>query len=919
MGVVYLAIDARLGRQVAIKALSGTLAADPDRLARLQREAKALASLSHPHVGGIYGLEEADGQQYLILEYIEGETLADRLAAGPIPVADALRLAKQIAEALDAAHEKGIIHRDLKPGNLIVTPDGIVKVLDFGLARTADGSPASTVAANPDSPTAMSPALHSPTIPGAIMGTAGYMSPEQARGKPVDKRSDIFSFGCVLYEMMTGAGPFQGETIPDSLGAILHREPNWSLLPANTPPRVRELLADCLAKDRKQRLHDIADARLELERAIVGQEWTSAPAGSPTPTPTPKPARGLAVVAASALALLGGGVGWLAASQLVRPGPSGAVQPSFHVSTRVPAEPAFQSLVGISPDERFLVYTAWPELPPDSSKPNGVLVVRRLDRDETTVIEGTEGVRSAALSDDGRWLAFASAKDRAGTRFSLKKVGLENGRATGRPETLCDIERDMSSRVAWLSAREIVCSAESDLSAYAVSIAGGEPRCILGGDRSEGIEAWDRITPLVGEQSVLATHFSISSDEFKINTEVVDLPSGKRTVVLADAGAQHLMTDRSHGGHILVALRSDLQTLVAVRFDMDTMRTIGDPVIVWNGSPIGGFALSPSGTLALATRPADLTDRRLAWIDEKGESQPIAVPRRAFREIAISPDGGRVLTNLEITSPSDLQSELWVQDLTRRTSLRVPVEGLASGILWSHDGQRVLHGGFTAGELSITERPVSGPGGAVKLFASSLADRSFLQPSAWSPDGKLLAIVRTDEMAAQGDVVMLERDAGGSTWKATPYLDSPADEHALRFSPDGKWVLFCSVDSGRHELYVQRFTGPGSGAEDARAGRVQVSTNGHDGSAWWSADGSEIRFVDADRQVMSVEVKTDPTFSVSLPKFLYSIKELRTISFSWSPDGRLIAILPGENERTSRIDLVVNFAEEVRAKMSSAQ
>jgi Tol biopolymer transport system component len=214
---------------------------------------------------------------------------------------------------------------------------------------------------------------------------------------------------------------------------------------------------------------------------------------------------------------------------------------------------------------------------------------------------------------------------------------------------------------------------------------------------------------------------------------------------------------------------------------------------------------------------------------------------------------------------------------------------------------------------------VSGPGGAVKLFASSLADRSFLQPSAWSPDGKLLAIVRTDEMAAQGDVVMLERDAGGSTWKATPYLDSPADEHALRFSPDGKWVLFCSVDSGRHELYVQRFTGPGSGAEDARAGRVQVSTNGHDGSAWWSADGSEIRFVDADRQVMSVEVKTDPTFSVSLPKFLYSIKELRSISFSWSPDGRLIAILPGENERTSRIDLVVNFAEEVRAKMSSAQ
>jgi serine/threonine-protein kinase len=249
------------------------LAADPDRLARFQREAKVLASLNHANIGGIDGLEQADGHQYLVLEYIEGETLADRLAAGPIPVAESLTLAKQIAEAREAAHEKGVIHRDLKPGNVMVTSEGVVKVLDFGLARAADGMPTSTNAgAMADSPTITSPARHSPTNPGAIMGTAGYMSPEQARGKPVDKRSDIFSFGCVLYEMLTGTMPFQGETVTDSLGAILHREPNWSILPLETTWRVRELLTNSFAKDRKNRLHDIADARIELERIIAGKE-----------------------------------------------------------------------------------------------------------------------------------------------------------------------------------------------------------------------------------------------------------------------------------------------------------------------------------------------------------------------------------------------------------------------------------------------------------------------------------------------------------------------------------------------------------------------------------------------------------------------------------------------------------------------
>lgn len=906
MGEVYLARDTRLDRPVAIKALPAHLAQDPDRLARFQREAKVLASLNHPGIGAIYGLEEADGQRYLILEFVDGETLAERLVKGPVPVDEALSIAKQVAEALEAAHEKGVIHRDLKPANIMSTPDGVAKVLDFGLARTDDGAlPASAVTVQPDAPTSPARALaHSPTIPGAIMGTAGYMSPEQARGKPVDKRSDIFSFGCVLYEMLSGTMPFRGETVADAIGATLHKESDLSLLPPTTPLRVRELLTNCLAKDRRNRLHDIGDARLELERAVNGREWARTSSdGLGTGS---RPFRwGIAAAVGAALLV----VGWLVGRSLQHPGSASAAQ-AFHVSTAVPAKPELNWVVGIAPDARFVVYRASPQLEADSIKPEGVLVVRRLDRDETTVIDGTDGIINAALSADGRWIAFVAARDRAVTKVTLKKIALDGGRPNATAETLCDLPAGWYS-LCWSSDREIVLGAVFQKSILAVSAAGGEPRVVLDEGQSKEVDNWSDIHPLVAGKSILACRWALIGQTIKERTEVIDLSTGTRTPLLQNASAGQLVA----GGYIVA--RRDQNSLVAAPLDLNTLQTIGEPVAVWSGGTMNNsFFVSANGTLAMTIKSNDITGRRLVRLDEQGQPQPVGAPPRAYGSIQVSPDGGRVVTALESANDTELPADLWIQDLSRRMLSKVPTSGPSWEFVWSADGQRLAYATVTPDEFSIWERRADGSGEAMKLHSSKSA-RVMLTPSAWSPDGKVLAILQQDMSTGSEDMLMLERETGGTAWKATPYLNSPASEHALRFSPDGKWVLYCSVESGRHELYAQRFTGATSGPQDAAAGRVQISTNGHDGTSWWSPDGTEIRFIDGDRQVMSVQVQTEPKFSVSPPKMLYSLKELKIRSWAWCPDGRLMAVLEGEGERPDKIDLLVNFADELHAKLAT--
>jgi len=907
MGEVFLAVDTRLDRQVAIKAMPEHLAADANRLARFEREAKLLASLSHPGIAAIHGLEEVGERRYLILEFIDGPTLAERLEDGAIAIEEALTIAKQIAEALEAAHEKGIVHRDLKPANVMMTSAGVVKVLDFGLARTED-APASSIAMRvlADSPTIATPPLaHSPTIPGVIMGTAGYMSPEQARGKAVDKRSDIFSFGCVLYEMLTGSMPFRGETAADSIGATLHKESDLGLLPPQTPARVRDLLTSCLAKDRKNRLHDIGDARLALDRAISGREWASMQASNAT--------RSSAIPIAALVGLAMLGAGWGLAKLLSRPAAVAPAQ-TFHVATVIDAKPAFNALVAIAPDAKYLVYVGWPELPPESVKPSGNLMLRRLDREETITIEGSEGVREAALSPDGRWIAFAAANDRAGTKFTLKRISLENGRPSGKPETVCDLPQNTPPVLCWASDRDIVFSPNWEPVIYVVSASGGEPREVLREDIPKGIESWGDFRPLQPGKTILATRWSFVGQKIKLNTEVIDLASGNRTLVFPDAGSGQYLGDESGGW--LVAMRNTQTSLVAVRFDLASMKTLGEPVTVWSGRPISGFRIASGGTMAIATRPAEVLDRRLAWIDDRGQVQPVPGMMRSYGQVLVSPDGGRVLANMDTAGSAELISECWVQDIARRTSTRIPIQGAMIGMTWSSDGQRITYGLAKDGGFSLVQRRADGSGEPVTLF-SSPDTRTLLVPSTWAPDDKTLAFLQIDMASDNPDAYLLTPNGGSGPGTAKPYLKSPVGESISRFSADGKWVLFASSVSGRQELYIQRFTGDADA--DARSDRRQISTAGFSGgNPWWSTDGAEIRYINNDSQVMSVQVKLEPTVNASEPKALYSIKDLKTRDLTFGPDGRLMAVMQGESEQTTAaIGVVVNFTSEIRAKMST--
>jgi serine/threonine-protein kinase len=688
MGQVYQATDTKLNRQVALKILPEAFASDPDRLARFQREAQVLASLNHPNIAQIHGLEESDTTRALVLELVEGPTLVARISQGPIPVDEALPIAKQIAEALEAAHEAGVIHRDLKPANIKVRDDGTVKVLDFGLAKALDTAP--------EGDPSLSPTLTAAaTQMGVIMGTAAYMSPEQARGKPVDKRADIWAFGVVLFEMLTGQRAFAGEDVSVTLADVIRADLSWDTLPSDLPPGLATYLRRCLEKEPSQRIQAIGDVRLAMEGAF-----------ETTVVATPEPAivqrlrlwqrpLSVAMIVIAAVAL-GGLVVWT----LTRP----AAQPlarftiSLEGESRLPPNPG--PAFALSPDGQKLVYAAF-------SDGSQQLYVRSLDQIEAIPLRGTDGGQNVFWSPNGEWVGFKADG-------MLKKVAL----AGGAPETLCEAE-GLPGGASWGLNDAIVFSGGPGSPLLRVSALGGipEPLTSLRPDEGDVAHLWPQVLP--GGNAVVFTVFRSSESDSSI--AVRSLSGEEHRVLLAGTGARYVST-----GH-LVFVREN--TLWVVPFDAEGLEVTGpaSPVlenVLRTPGGIAQFSFASNGSLVYA--PGDVIGARLStlvWVDRNGQATELAAEAGPYRYPRVSPDGTRVAV-----SRTDQQSDVWIWDVGGETLTRLTSDpGVDQYGEWTPDGNRVVFRSNREGGNSLFWRSTDFTGDAERL--TRLKSFSILNPS----------------------------------------------------------------------------------------------------------------------------------------------------------------------------------------------
>jgi hypothetical protein len=695
MGEVYRARDTKLNRDVALKVISDTFALDPDRLARFRREAQVLASLNHPHIAAIHGFEDSGDTHALVLELVEGETLADQIARGAIPLDEALPIARQIAEALEAAHDQGIIHRDLKPANIKITPDGNVKVLDFGLAKlTEGGGPGRAGELHlTQSPTITNPAQM--TGVGVILGTAAYMAPEQAKGQAADKRADVWAFGAVVFEMLTGQRLFTGETISDTLASVLKNEPNWGTLPEATPTAVRRLLRRCLEKDRKRRLDSAADAGLEIEEALTAPSATDRAAGQP----------GAALRSAWARALPWAVVGALAAGLvvvLVLWAPWRAAAPPHVTRTAIATSgPAVLTINGfngdlaLSPDGTHVVYVG----------NNGTqLFVRALDALEPVAIATGGAVQGPFVSPDGQGVGFFD-----GT--TLRKVAITGG----PPITLTSVN-GLPTGATWALDDTIIFATTSVATGLQrVSAAGGTPEVLTRPDHAhgEGSHLWPEILP--GGRALLFTITSQTGGLETAQVAVRDLRTGTQKVLLRGGSHGHYVAS----GHLVYVAAG---TLRAIPFDLARLVTQGTavpvlPRLATTSFGAGDFAVAADGTLVYVDAPGSLAPnaRTLVWVDRMGKEESVAAPPRAYQHPRLSPDGTRVAL-----SSIDQENDLWIWDLGRATLTRMTFDaGLDQFPVWTPDGRRIVFSSARSGQLNLWWQAADGTGAAERLTTSS--------------------------------------------------------------------------------------------------------------------------------------------------------------------------------------------------------
>ena len=860
MGEVYRARDTKLHRDVALKILPDAFALDGDRIARFRREAQLLAALNHPNIAAIYGFEDSGSTHALVLELVEGSTLADRIAKGLIPLDDALSIAKQIAEALEAAHERGIIHRDLKPANVKVTPDGTVKVLDFGLAKIFD-APGSLDAAN-------SPTVMGGTLQGVILGTAAYMSPEQARGLSVDQRTDIWALGCVLYEMLTGARAFAGTSASDTVAAVLRGEPDYQALPVGTPSRIRVLLRRCLQKDPRRRLHDVADLRIEIDDR-------EAEASAVTKPPfTGNHGASLVLLALIAGAALASGM-WWARTRLSR-----TTAAPIHLSLSLPSQVAASGHMNasrelaISPDGQTIVYVA-------TRDGKQQLFLRRLGASEGKLIEGTDGARTVLFSPDSEWIAF----DKGG---ELRKAALSGG----SPVSICTLSGTGFFGGDWGADNTIVFVPDYNGGLWTVSANGGTPQALLKTDVEKDRVSYSDPQVLPGGKGVLftlASGHAVTADD----QDIAVLETGAtepRILIRGGSHPRYLPT-----GHIvyvhdgaLLATAADLRTLAVTGTPVSVVEGLGQ---TWSGDT--DYSISANGTLVYDAGTGTKTGGAFVLVDRKGRVQPTSIKRGNYSEFSVAPNGRSIATRVYAVN-----DDIWTYDLATGTPLRLTFEPFDEIFPhWTADGSRIAFGTRTG---AIFWKAADGSGEREELTRGT----NPRYPVSFSRDGKRMAFVEIHP-SRRRDIWVLALDGDR---RAEPLIATDADEKDAEFSPDGHWLAYVSDETGRDEVFVRPI--------GAQGGRHQVSSDGGT-SPHWSATTRELFFVKGDQlEAVTMDHEGNP---VGRDRVLFSFPRFEDLqasperpNYDVMPDGEHFVFLVDQSSLPNRYNVVLNWFDELK-------
>jgi serine/threonine protein kinase len=869
MGEVYRARDTKLNRDVALKVLPESLAHDAERMARFEREAQVLASLNHPNIAAIYGLEESGPTRALVMELVEGQTLSEVVGARrAVPLQDALPIARQIADALEYAHERGIIHRDLKPANIKITPEGIVKVLDFGLAKALDLDASSSASNISNSPTLTAAA----TQAGVIMGTAAYMSPEQARGKAADRRADIWSFGCVLYEMLSGKRLFEGETVSDTLAGVLKSDPDWNTLPTGTPPHIQELIRRCLVKDPKQRLRDIGEARIAIEEAISGvgadgvrtvPEIREGAPRAPLRRALPWAVAGMLAVALIAIVFL-----WKLAAPAPQESPVFAYIPP-------PPNTTFRDFgfgagpVVVSPDGKQLAFSATDE--------NGVtkLYVRPLASNEAKAISGTEDAASPFWSPDGGSLGFLADE-------KLKTVNLANGNVqvlTDATVTTC------ASGGAWSPSGTILFTphgCEGPLNK--ISASGGNPSPATKLESGE----FSHMSPAFLPDGRHFLYVSSSTDSSR-SIWMGSLESSEQKLILKDANSPQFAS-----GH-LFSIRDN--RVFAQPFDPGTGKLTGQATVLADAQ---SYSVSGNGVLAYQ---GGTLKGRLEWFDRSGNPLGSVGPAAVYNSVRISPDGTRILA--EVGDPQSNLTDLWSYPASGGPGTRLTFgPGEKEFAVWSPDGKYIAYSCNPDGKLGFCRKPANGSGAEETLITpgSGISEPIVVD---WSPDGRYLSLNYKVIKASRTEVAVLPLAGDRKPFQVAPVN---ADQYAGNFSPDGRWLAYFSYESGRPEVYVVPFPGPG--------GKFQISQNGgwdiqwdKKGQLYFLSVGNRLMQADLAASGGSVQVKElHPLFQLSLPTFADPF-------FDVSADGSRFLVVTSADPNASRsIGLLLDWQSKLKGK-----